>query len=186
MSSKNEKQEFMKSVTILVDTREQVNEHILSAFRSYGVMFEERKLDYGDYSFLVGDKDFSKSCIIERKANVDELYNNVTTDRERIEKELDTISRNARQCTLLVENCAGWTSLKMFSLTQEQMEQQHRKVQNIGATVYAALQAWKCGNRYNFSVEFVHNPDATANKMLECFYYFYHNYRRQTAPRKDA
>jgi hypothetical protein len=46
------------------------------------------------------------------------------------------------------------------------------------------LQAWRCGNRYRFDVEFVMERKNTALKMLELFYYFWHNYKQQTAPRK--
>ena len=107
MSSENEKKDFMKKVTILIDTREQKNSHIITIFDNLGIMHESRKLDYGDYSFAVEGRDFSRSCVIERKANIDELYGNLTHDRERIEKEFDTISKNANQCTLLLENCSG-------------------------------------------------------------------------------
>lgn len=185
MSSQSDKAAFMKGVTVLIDTREQVNEHITQSFQKMGIMFESRKLDYGDYSFMIDGKDFSRSCVIERKADIDELYGNVTADRERIEKELDTISRNAVQCILLLENCGGWAYLKSFSLTDEQMQKQNRKVKNIGATVYAALQSWRCGNRYDFQVEFIPTLNLSATKIIELFYYYYHNYKRSIAPRKD-
>ena len=65
------------------------------------------------------------------------------------------------------------------------MIKQNRKVQNIGATVYGTLQAWKCGNRYDFTVEFVQDNRKSAVKIVETFFWFYHNYKRQTAARKD-
>lgn len=182
--SKDEKKEFMKNVTILIDTREQKNEHITAVLSQLGIMIESRKLDYGDYSFLAGGKDFSHSCIIERKAKIDELYGNITADRERIEKELDTISRNAVQCTLLLEGCKGWEHLKEFRISADGAEKQGRKVRNIGETVYSTLQSWRCGNRYDFAVEFMPDESKSALKMLELFYWFWHNYRAQTAPRK--
>jgi hypothetical protein len=182
--SADEKKDFMKKVTILIDSREQVNEHITQVLSQLGVMFATKKLDYGDYSFTAEGKDFSHSCVIERKAKIDELYGNVTGDRERIEKELDTISRNAVQCTLLLEGCKSWEHLKEFQISEAGAEKQGRKVRNIGATVYSALQAWRCGNRYRFDVEFVMERKNTALKMLELFYYFWHNYKQQTAPRK--
>ena len=81
-----DKKTFLKTVTILYDTREQKNQHILSALGDMGVMTEQRKLDYGDYSFTADGSDFSLSCVVERKANVDELYNNIMNDRARLEK----------------------------------------------------------------------------------------------------
>lgn len=181
--SSDEKREFLKKITVLVDTREQKNEHIISVLKQLGIMFENRKLDYGDYSFIVEGKDFSHSCVVERKAKIDELYGNVTTDRERIEKELDTISRNAVQCTLMLEGCKGWEHLKAFEISSAGAEKQGRKVRNIGETVYSTLQAWRCGNRYSFDVEFVERDKDSAAKMLERFYWFWHNYKKQTAPR---
>ena len=180
----NEKKDFMKAVKILIDTREQKNQHIVEVLDNLGIMHQSQKLDYGDYSFTVGDKDFSHSCVIERKADIDELYGNVTSDRERIEKELDTIFRNAQQCTLLLEDCSGWEHLKGYEIPENVAEKQGRKVRNIGATVYASLQAWKCGNRYGFTVEFAPVPAKSALKILEVFYWYYHNYKKQTAPRK--
>lgn len=182
--SKDEKKDFLKKVMVLIDTREQKNQHIAEALKALGIMFESRKLDYGDYSFIVEGKDFSRSCVVERKAKIDELYGNVTTDRERIEKELDTISRNAVQCTLILENCKGWEHLKTFEISAAGADKQGRKVRNIGATVYATLQSWRCGNRYSFDVEFVPDEKQTAAKMLELFYWYWHNYKKQTAPRK--
>lgn len=182
--SKDEKKEFLKVVTILIDTREQVNSHIVEALDALGVMHESRKLDFGDYSFKVGEKNFSVACVVERKANIDELYGNVTTDRERIEKELDTIARNARQCTLLLEDCSGWEHLKGYEIPEVKADKQGRKVRNIGATVYASLQSWKCGNRYDFDVAFSPNKAQSALKIVETFFWYYHNYKKQIAARK--
>lgn len=185
MSSKEaEKKDFLKKITVLIDTREQKNAHIVRAMDAYKVMHESRKLDFGDYSFIVDGKDFSRSCVIERKANIDEVYGNITADRERIEKKLDTISRNARQCVFLLENCAGWEALKAFTLPQEEVERTGRKVQNIGETCYGTLRAWSCGNRYDFSMEFVQDPKYSAARMLEVFYWYWHNYKKLTAPRR--
>ena len=185
MSSKEaEKKNFMKRITVLIDTREQKNGHIIKALDAWGILHESRKLDYADYSFLADGKDFSASCVIERKANVNEIYGNITSDRERIEKELDTISRNARQCVLLLENCGSWEELKAFTIPQEEAERTGRKVLNIGTTCYSTLQAWRCANRYRFTLEFVQDPKNTAARMLEVFFWYWHNYQKQTAARK--
>lgn len=174
----------MKKVQILIDTREQQNDHIISSLDAMSIMYSSQKLDYGDYSFMIDGKDFSRSCVIERKANIDEVYGNISADRERIEKELDTASRNANQFTFMIENVENWDALKAFTLTDEQLKAQNRKVKNIGATCYSTLQAWKCANRYNFNVEFVPNNTFTAVKIIEIFYWYYHNYKKLTQPRR--
>lgn len=186
MAANDEKKEFMKQVTILVDTREQVNSHITEVFSNLGIMWETQKLDLGDYSFRIGDKEFSRACVIERKADVDELYGNITSDRERIEKELDGLSKNARQVTLMLENCSGWEHLRGFELPELTADRQGRKVRNIGATVYNTLQAWRCGNRYGFGVEFVADSRKSAQKILEVFFWYWHNYRKQTSARRQT
>ena len=55
-----DKKTFLKTVTILYDTREQKNQHILAALAEMGVRAEERKLDYGDYSFTADGRDGSR------------------------------------------------------------------------------------------------------------------------------
>lgn len=85
-----EKKRFCKSLTIITDTREQKNNHILQAFDEMGVRHEVRKLHFGDYSFICENNDFTLSCIIERKANINELWTNCTSDRQRFEKEVQS------------------------------------------------------------------------------------------------
>ncbi len=184
LSSVAGKKEFIKKVNIIIDTREQKNNHIITELDRFGVMHESKKLDYGDYSFQIDGKDFSNICVIERKANVNEVYGNISFDRERIEKELDTASKNANQLTFLIENVSDWEALKKFSLTDTEMKNNNRKVKNIGETCYSTLQAWRCGNRYNFTVEFVPDITKTAAKILEIFYWYFHNYKKLTAVRK--
>ena len=71
------KQTFLHNITILHDTREQESRHILEVLDCLKIKHEEKKLDYGDYSFSIDERDFSLSCLVERKANADELYNNI-------------------------------------------------------------------------------------------------------------
>lgn len=180
-----DKKMFMKSVVILYDTREQKNKHILEALATMGIMTEEHKLDYGDYSFRTDGRDFSLSCVVERKANIDELYGNIMNDRERIEKELYSASQLAKQLTIIIENCGSWEELKSYEVPEWQMKRDsQRKVKAIGAHVYSTLKAWCPNNRYRFSVEFVPDNKLTAAKMLEIFYYYWRSYKEMTAARK--
>lgn len=182
---KFDKKQFMKNVTFLIDTREQVNDHIVSFLDKCGIKHESRKLDFGDYSFLLGDNDFSKSCVVERKANVDELYNNVMQDRARIEKELYTARNNAQDVTLMLETVADYDELEAYVVPEWQMKRDSQRVVSaIGKPVSATLRAWERGNRYGFKVEFVKDKENTAKRMLQIFYAFAHNYEEQTAARK--
>lgn len=110
--TKSEQDKLIKSITVLVDTREHdgKNEHILSYFDSKGIPWKKSKLDYGDYSFLVPaneelkipkDLYFDKQIMVERKANLEEFSGNITEARDRIKKELALAPPNK---VLVIEN----------------------------------------------------------------------------------
>ena len=88
----SDKEKFCKEVTIICDTREQENKHILSYLDMHSIKHENRKLDFGDYSFRISDKDFSMQCVVERKSGVNELWGNISRERERFEKEINAMS----------------------------------------------------------------------------------------------
>jgi hypothetical protein len=184
--SGGDKRDFMQSVTIIHDTRERENGHILTALDSLGVNHEQRKLDFGDYSFLNCGRDFALTCVIERKANVDELYNNIMAESgRRLEQELDAGRLIANQFTLLIENCAGPDALRDYIVPDWQMRMTPaRKVADIGRYCYERIRAWECGNRYQFRTRFVADPNQTAAAMLEEFYYYWHNYKRLVSGQK--
>lgn len=177
-----EKQQFMKQVTILCDTREQKNSHILDKLDGLGVKHERHKLDIGDYSFQIGGTDFSLSCVVERKANVNELWTNTTKDRERFEKELAAASSVIRSAILLIEDCSGWDELKAYRVPDWEMQQQNRKVQDIGRRIGDTLQAWSDPSRYGFRVCFSTKPEDTAGHILGAFYWYWHNYKQLIRP----
>lgn len=179
------KKDFVKKVTILIDSREKENQHIKDALDQLGIKYEVRKLDFADYSFMIDGRDFSQTCVIERKANVDEFYGNIMHDRERIEKELLAISRLAVQCTLIIENCASYTKLKQAKVSARDMEKQNRKVQNIGEHCYCTLLSWESANRYGFKTAFIKDKADTTGKILETFYYYYHNYHDLVKSRRN-
>ena len=89
---------LLKSMVYLYDTREHdgKNKHILDTWDQMGIKYKKKKLDYGDYSFIVPadpelgimrDMDFSNKIIVERKASLDEFAGNCVKERERIKKE---------------------------------------------------------------------------------------------------
>lgn len=192
----SEKSKFVKSVTVLIDTREQENSHIISSLTALGVKYEAKKLDFGDYSFEIAGRDFSGLCVVERKANVLELYGNITehkTDKagnwievgERIQKEFDAAYRNGAQLVLLVENCGSSDEMRDYVLADyEKAMCKHIKTVDIGKVVYQNLKSWQTSNRYNFRIEFCRDKENSAAKILEEFYYWYRNYKLSIAPRR--
>lgn len=90
-------EELISSIIILIDTREKVNSHITDYFDRKEISYKKKALDYGDYSFMIPaneklsiprDLYFNTTCVIERKASLEEISNNLTKERDRFEKEL--------------------------------------------------------------------------------------------------
>lgn len=103
--------EIIKSMVVLYDTREHEgkNNHILNYFDKAGISYKKKKLDYGDYSFMIPKNEdlgiprdcyFSKHIVIERKASLEEFSGNLTNGRDRIEKEFSLAPVNK---VLLIE-----------------------------------------------------------------------------------
>ena len=179
-----DKEKFMHDVIIFCDTREQKNAHILNRFDTWGIRHEPKKLDFGDYSFSVGEKDFRMNYAVERKANISELWGNVTKDRERFEKEIAVMHSITNSAHLILENCQSRDFLKSYKVDDATMKYQNRKVQNIGQTIDSTLQAWGSSNRYGLTVHYIENPEETAGILLTLFYYQYHNYKELIKPLK--
>ena len=103
-------EELISSMVILVDTREKVNDHILEYFDKKNIAHKKKALDYGDYSFMIPaneklsiprDLYFTNKVVVERKASLEEISNNLTKERDRFEKELCLAPKTK---VLLLEN----------------------------------------------------------------------------------
>lgn len=105
-----EMEELVSSLTVLVDTREKRNEHILDYFDRKKILYTKKALDYGDYSFMLPaneklsiprDLYFNNQIVVERKASLEEISGNLTKERDRFEKELCLAPKTK---VLLIEN----------------------------------------------------------------------------------
>jgi ERCC4-type nuclease len=101
---------IIKSIVILVDSREQVWSHIKLWLRSNKISFEIYKLDFGDYSFMIPKNEkleipediyFNNEIAIERKANAEEISGNLTNGRDRFKREFE---RGNAKIRLLIED----------------------------------------------------------------------------------
>ncbi len=106
-----QRKNLLKNLTIIVDTREQKNQHIIDYFEKNRISYTTRKLDVGDYSVQLLDDittgytyDFSKEFAIERKNSLEELSGNLTQDRTRFEQELMEAKARGTQLSLVVED----------------------------------------------------------------------------------
>ena len=103
-------EEIIKSMVILIDTREKKMDHITEYFDKAKILYKKKALPYGDYSFLVPKNEalsiprdliFYNDIVIERKGSLEELSGNLTKERDRLEKELALAPRNK---VLIIEN----------------------------------------------------------------------------------
>lgn len=85
---------LLDSLTVVVDTRENQWSNIKEYFYDKKIPYIIKKLDFGDYScFLPANlelgitRDLYFDCVIEKKAHLEEISGNLTTDRTRIENE---------------------------------------------------------------------------------------------------
>ena len=108
-----ELKQALNKLTVLVDTREQSNQHILDAFNKLKVTYKVQKLDFGDYSCFIPkgsfegqarDIYFSNDIAIERKASIDELAGNLKDDATRIRTELAHVNKYNIKCYLFIED----------------------------------------------------------------------------------
>lgn len=84
---------ILRNLVVLVDTREQANEHIIKYFKEHKIAYKKQKLDYGDYSCMlpVGtfegqqrDIYFTNDIVVERKFCIDELAMNLKDKKTNI------------------------------------------------------------------------------------------------------
>lgn len=178
----NDKQKFLKEAIILCDSREQKNQHILEVFEQSGVKYEVCKLPVGDYSFKVNELDFRLQCAVERKANVNELWGNISRERERFEKEIAAMKKLTGSANLIIENCPDRDFLQNFTVPNRLMNYQGRKIPDIGRHVYGTLQSWGSSNRYSLITHYMRGNDGTAALLLNLFYYHYRNHIEMLKP----
>lgn len=101
---------------IIVDTREQKNQHVLDYLRKKNVSIKFKGMKTGDYSAMIPkneeygiNRDMYLNAAIERKNGVDELVQSIK-DRSRFENELIRASKNP-----LLFLWKTWKGIKRYS-----------------------------------------------------------------------
>ncbi|WP_040194774.1 ERCC4 domain-containing protein [Clostridium culturomicium] len=96
-----ELKKVMSNLTILIDTREQANEHVIGFLDKKKIAYEVKKLDFGDYACMLPANSFEgqeraiyfdRDIVIERKNGIDEVAGNLKDDT-RILKELAHLNK---------------------------------------------------------------------------------------------
>lgn len=105
-------QTTLKTMSIIVDSREQDTEQARRRYDSFGCPWERDKLDFGDYSaaFVLPDGsrwDLRQRVVIERKMSLDELCGCFTRERDRFCREFERAKDAGAKIYLLIEG-ASW------------------------------------------------------------------------------
>jgi len=113
-------EDCLKSMEILVDTREQPSQRATDRYESFGCPWQKRTLNFGDYTynFLLpnGEKLFSDEitvsghAVIERKMSLTELSGCFCQSRDRFKAEFERAAAAGASIYLLVED-ATWEKL---------------------------------------------------------------------------
>lgn len=160
-----------KSLTVLVDTREKSNSHIVDWFEKKKIPWKSKALGNGDYSFFIPanselniqrDLYFDKEIMIERKRNLDEIGSNFTTYRTRFEEEMATY---AGKKYLLLENS-----------TYGQIVRGEYRNKLSEKAFLASVHTFN--HRYGLEIVYMPNSDYSGEWIYLTFVYYLKNYLR--------
>ena len=169
-----DKQSILKSLTVLCDSREQVNHHVTEALAALKCPTQIGKLEQGDYTGLIpirafggrfsdvdGYSSLADEVIIERKANLDEIAENFTVDRRRFESEFLRAKANGIKVFLVIEN-SSWTDIWS-----------HNYRSRLSPKALAgSLMSWQV--KYNLTILFC-RPQETGRLIYGTLYYWLKN-----------
>lgn len=111
--TESEMNELIKSIVILIDSQEKVNNHITDYYDKYHISYEKSSLLCGDYSVKLPKNDslgisndmyFYNDIILERKNSLEEISGCFTQTRNRFNNEFATSYAGRKY--LLIENAS--------------------------------------------------------------------------------
>lgn len=173
---------FLPYVEIIGDSREQ-NKWVEKACEYYGIAFRWVSandigcLKEGDYTFAYKAGDFERNytgiVAYERKGSCNELWNNLTADRDRICREFNRFrEKNYEKVVLLLEFGEKLTDLidMHFSFRAHDGHIVEKSTRNV---LYSAIQAWRQPNGKNFTIiQSNSHQDLFWQWMQDIYYYF--------------
>jgi ERCC4-type nuclease len=92
-----EMKKILDNMVVIVDSREQNNQHIIEFFNKKNIPYKTIKNDFGDYTAMLpagtltgftSDIYFDRDIAIERKNSIDEIAGNLKNEAYRLKKEL--------------------------------------------------------------------------------------------------
>lgn len=148
---------FMKKMTVITDSREQKNEHIIEWLEDKKLPHVRRKLSVGDYSAMLEDQTLEYDIAIERKGSIDELAGNFTAERERFEREMLRGKACGTHMFLVLENCS-WQDILAHNYRSKMLPK----------ALMASMLSWQA--RFNLNITFC-KPDETGAIIYSILYY---------------
>lgn len=160
---------LLSNMVIIVDTREQMNQHILDYFTKKKVQYEVKKVDAGDYTVkllacpeLNIMRDLYIPVTIEKKNSIDELAGSFK-DRTRFENEFIRAQGNNTKVYLLVEDGKGYENLIKGNYGSQYEPK----------ALLASLKTFE--SRYNITTAFV-DKKYTGNYIYHTLKYYLYEY----------
>jgi len=163
---------ILKTLTIVVDTRENKNQHIIDYLRKKDIPIKLKTLKTGDYSAYIPKneelgitRDLYLNGCLERKNSIDELTGNLGKDkRSAFENELIRASQNP--FVLIVEDKDGYEKI----LKGDYRSQYDPKA------LLGSLKTFEI--RYRFSMVYI-DKLCTGNYIYHHFYYMAKEYLKK-------
>lgn len=149
--------EQLKNLTILIDKREQVNQHLTEYFDKKKIPYIERSMSVGDYSAMLDDMTLEYEITCERKRDIDELASCMATDRDRFEREFQRAKCDGTKVFLIIEN-ASWSDISLHNYRSKLNPQ----------SLIASLLSWQV--RFNITIIFC-KPSETGQIIYGILYY---------------
>jgi len=151
------KEWIRENMTIVCDTREKSNSHILYAIEQLGGKYSIETLKTADYACRVCGE-LKTELLIERKNSLDELAANITKFRERFENELRRARDVQSRLIILIE---GDDYNRLF---------EGRYLASVGTQAFLAS-LFTFQERYGVEVVFI-KPEHVGRFIYNRFYYF--------------
>lgn len=142
-----EVKKLLKSMVVIIDTNEQVYDHISSWFDKKKIPYIRQNMNFGDYGCYIPantdlgiPRDLYFDCVVERKAHLEEISGNLSADRTRLENEFIR-GKNSR-FILMIEKKENKEAMDLVNklvktstmkLNSEQMEILRSSMNGIGS-----------------------------------------------------
>lgn len=141
--------------TILIDSRERKNLHILKRLTELNQPFRIVTMKYADYSFEWNGVDYRNLICVERKANLTELCGNLAKGKIRFEKEFSKAKVDKCKVVLMIED-GSW----------EKIEKSEYRSKFSPAELTKRIKIWV--NHFQLELKFVEKSES-CDFMLDCF-----------------